>query len=77
MQRIRAPAAAAMLGVSPRSVQAMAARGDLPSAAKIGKVWTFDPATLSRWISDREADVWLRKTACAMRDKARHMLPSH
>ena len=38
---IQAPIAASILGVSIRQVQNMAARGLLPSAAKIGSVWTF------------------------------------
>ncbi|MBS4017466.1 MAG: helix-turn-helix domain-containing protein [Dechloromonas sp.] len=61
-QRIRAEEAAAMLGISHRGVQALAARGDLPGAAKIGTLWTFDPAKLRRFISEREAEC-LRKTS--------------
>jgi hypothetical protein len=48
MKRIRCHDAASLLGVPPRTVQALAARGDLPSAAKVGKVWTFDPLALER-----------------------------
>ena len=38
---IQAPEAARIVGVSVRQIQNMAARGLLPSAAKIGSVWTF------------------------------------
>ncbi|CCJ07032.1 Hypothetical protein BN69_1581 [Methylocystis sp. SC2] len=38
-----------MLGVSRRGVHALAARGDLPGAAKIGAIWTFDPQRLKRY----------------------------
>jgi hypothetical protein len=34
----------------------MAQRGQLPGAAKIGKVWTFDPAKLRRFIEEKEAE---------------------
>lgn len=52
-ERIRAPAAAAILGVEVRTVQALAARGELPGAAKIGKLWTFDEPALRQWLKDR------------------------
>lgn len=52
-ERIRVAAAAAILGVEPRTVQALAARGDLPGAAKIGGLWTFDEAALRAWIKER------------------------
>jgi hypothetical protein len=35
---------------SKRALQAMAARGDIPSAGKVGALWTFDPVILGRWI---------------------------
>jgi hypothetical protein len=44
-----------MLGVTARTVQNLAARGELPSAAKIGKVWTFDPAKLVKFINAQES----------------------
>jgi hypothetical protein len=55
-RRIRSDAAAAMLGLTARGVQSMASRGDLPGAAKIGKVWTFDPAKLRRFIEAKESE---------------------
>lgn len=39
---MRLQAACDAIGLSPRGVQAMAARGEIPGAAKIGRVWTFD-----------------------------------
>jgi excisionase family DNA binding protein len=53
MSRIQTAAAAAILGVTPRTVQNLAKRGELPGAAKIGKVWTFDRAKLLRYIADQ------------------------
>ena len=43
-----------MLGVSRRTTQEMAARGELPGAAKIGDVWTFDPDALASFARERE-----------------------
>jgi excisionase family DNA binding protein len=60
-ERIRAHVAAGILGVEVRTVQALAARGDLPGAAKIGGLWTFDEAALRQWIKEREAKPDLRK----------------
>ncbi|WP_374545043.1 helix-turn-helix domain-containing protein [Rhodoblastus sp.] len=54
--RIQTKAAASMLGISPRSVQCLAAQGLLPGAAKIGKVWTFDRVKLARYIAAQEAE---------------------
>lgn len=54
-ERIRAKIAADITGLSVRAVQAMAARGELPGAAKLGKVWTFDEARLRAWVRQREA----------------------
>jgi hypothetical protein len=54
-ERIQAPAAADILGVSLRKTQYMAAQGKLPGAAKIGQEWTFDPDKLRAFIRDREA----------------------
>ena len=56
MPRIRSDVAAEMLGITARGVQAMAARGDLPGAAKIGKVWTFDRDKLDRYVAAKEME---------------------
>lgn len=52
-ERIRANRAAVILGVEIRTVQALALRGELPNAAKIGGVWTFDEAALRNYIKER------------------------
>ena len=43
-------------GLSRRTVQAMASRGQIPGAAKFGKLWTFDRMKLARWIRDKERE---------------------
>lgn len=55
-ERIPATAAAALLGSPLRTVQAMAARGELPSAARIFGRWTFNEAALRNWLHDREEE---------------------
>lgn len=52
-ERIRANRAAAILGVNKRTIQAMALRGDLPRAARIGGLWTFEEAALRDYIEAR------------------------
>ncbi|MBZ9939195.1 helix-turn-helix domain-containing protein [Mesorhizobium sp. BR1-1-16] len=54
-ERVRAPVAATILGIEVRTVQALAARGELPGAAKVGKLWTFDETALRLWIKERSA----------------------
>lgn len=60
MSRVRLQAACDATGLTPRGVQAMAARGEIPGAAKIGRVWTFDADKLARWIRAREQATWQR-----------------
>jgi excisionase family DNA binding protein len=52
-ERVRVDDAASILGISGRTVQALAARGEIPGAAKIGGLWTFDEAALRLWIRER------------------------
>lgn len=61
-ERIQSHQARAILGVSLRSVQNLAAGGVLPSAAKYARDWTFDEAALRRYVTEREQ---------ATRDKAK------
>ena len=53
--RIRVAEVACMLGIGVRCVQQMAATGRLPGAARIGKLWTFDPAKIRAYLADAEA----------------------
>jgi excisionase family DNA binding protein len=56
-RRIQSSDAAMMLGVSRRTTQEMAARGELPGAARIGGIWTFDPDALAGFVRERECAV--------------------
>jgi excisionase family DNA binding protein len=53
-RRIRLKEAADALGATVRHVQSLVARGDLPGAARVGKLWTFDVRKLERYIAKRE-----------------------
>lgn len=55
-ERVQTPAAAAIIGLKVRQIQSLAARGEIPGAAKLGSLWTFDLAKLRRWITSREAE---------------------
>jgi predicted DNA-binding transcriptional regulator AlpA len=46
-----------ILGRPKRVIQYLAARGDIPSAMKVGRVWTFREAAVRSWIAEREARV--------------------
>jgi len=50
--------AVAIIGYPARTVQAMAAAGRIPGAAKPGRRWTFDLDVLRRWIKQEEKKRW-------------------
>lgn len=52
-ERVSSARVAEILGVPLRTVQSLTACGDLP-AAKIGKRWTYDEATVRHWVKERE-----------------------
>ena len=54
-ERVPIERASSILGVPPRTVQALAARGEIPAAAKIGRRWTFDLAALRGYVKFRES----------------------
>jgi excisionase family DNA binding protein len=54
--RIQSRAAAAILGVSQRTIQSLAIAGELPGAARIGGTWTFDAEKLTAFVKQRERD---------------------
>lgn len=56
-ERIQSLRVAMILGVTTRKVQEMAARGELPSAARIGRRWTFNEAAVRRWLQQQEMTV--------------------
>jgi hypothetical protein len=49
-----------ILGLKRRHIQQMAARGELPGAAKFGRVWTFDVEKLRAKVRNQEDKSWLR-----------------
>lgn len=65
MERARVEYVMDKTGLSRRTVQAMAARGEIPGAAKFGKLWTFDRMKLARWIHDKEQECLRTSTSAA------------
>jgi ribosomal protein S14 len=61
-ERIVVEDAMLILGLSRRTIQEMAQRGEIPGAAKFGgrRRWTFDVAQLRAMIADREQETWQR-----------------
>lgn len=57
-ERVKVQRVSEITGMSRRQVQAMAAGGKIPSAAQLGKQWTFDEARVRIWIRAREKAVW-------------------
>jgi hypothetical protein len=53
-ERIRTGRAVEILGIPLRSVQNLAVKGELPSAAKYERNWTFNEAELRRYVAERE-----------------------
>ena len=53
-ERIRLSEAAEILGATQRTVQALALRGQIPGASKLGGLWYFDEAAFRKWMKDGE-----------------------
>jgi excisionase family DNA binding protein len=55
-ERIFVEEVAAIFGVPLRTAQMMAARGELPSAVKIGRRWSFNEIAIRGWLTRREIE---------------------
>ncbi len=55
-ERIKAGRVAEMTGLSLRSIQKMAPK--IPSAARLGKLWTFREDAVRRWVANKEEETW-------------------
>ena len=65
-ERILIGEAVAILGVAERTVRAMAQRGEIPGAGKIGRSWTFNIEKLRAYVGRREAEAYqgAKRSAC-------------
>ncbi|EHL97188.1 hypothetical protein HMPREF9946_04396 [Acetobacteraceae bacterium AT-5844] len=61
--RVRANWVAIETTLSVRKVQERAAAGQIPGAAKLGGVWTFDPIKVREWIAAEERKAWRGRLA--------------
>jgi hypothetical protein len=72
--------ATAIIGLPIRTVQEMAARAEIPGAAKFGRRWTFDIAKLRRFVELREQKVcldaaqWRRPVATGIAAYSMHVI---
>ena len=57
-ERITIDEARPLIGLPTRTVQAMAARGEIPGATKFRRRWTFDRSKLEGWIAQKETETW-------------------
>jgi predicted DNA-binding transcriptional regulator AlpA len=55
-ERIRVPRVAEITGLSIRSVQIKAIRGEIPSAAQFGRSWTFNERAVREWVAAKEKE---------------------
>jgi phage terminase Nu1 subunit (DNA packaging protein) len=72
-ERIRVRRVAEITGLSIRSVQIRAIRGEVPSAAQFGKTWTFNERAVREWVAAKENEV-VRKAEWA-RDLMKSLRP--
>jgi hypothetical protein len=56
-ERVMIERAIQIVGLPAKTVRAMALRGEIPGAARIGKRWTFDVEGLQGWIAQKENEV--------------------
>ena len=61
-KRWRTEQVALETGLSVRTIQSMARRGDIPGAARLGHQWTFDVVKLQRWIKQGEIESCKKQT---------------
>ncbi|WP_036010563.1 helix-turn-helix domain-containing protein [Bradyrhizobium yuanmingense] len=59
-KRVKIAQAVSILGLEPRTVRDMAARGEIPGAAKPRGIWTFDAALLDQYNQARETEICQR-----------------
>jgi excisionase family DNA binding protein len=57
-ERVKVEGAMLILGVERRTVQKMAQRGELPGAALMGRLWTFDKEKLHGYVRNKESERW-------------------
>jgi len=61
-ERVKSDVVASITGYSIRQVQELAGAGKIPSAAKLGAEWTFDPARVRKWVRLKEREIECRIT---------------
>src|SRR5947209_6027680 len=57
-ERVKMAAAVVITGEDVRTLQALAAAGRIPGAAKLSRNWSFDEAKLRAWVRGKERERW-------------------
>jgi hypothetical protein len=58
VERVTINVAESILGLKRRNIQAKSARGEIPGAAKIGGLWTYNLAKLRGYVEQEEERQW-------------------
>lgn len=66
-ERVKSDVVASITGYSIRQVQELAGAGKIPSAAKLGAEWTFDPVRVRKWVRLKEREIECRQTSISAR----------
>ena len=61
-KRCKIAGAVSRLAEAERTIRDMAARGEIPGAAKIRGVWSFDIALLDAFVAEKERQAWQNAT---------------
>lgn len=62
-ERVRIDFVCELTGMQRRHAQLMAKRGEIPSAARYGRLWTFHGPTVKQWAKKQEEKSWQTKTS--------------
>lgn len=61
-KRCKMAGAVSRLAEAERTIRDMAARGEIPGAAKMRGVWSFDIALLDAFVAEKERQTWQNAT---------------
>jgi hypothetical protein len=57
-ERVTIDVAESILGLKRRNIESKSDRGEIPGAVKLGRLWTYDPVRLRRYVKQEEERQW-------------------
>jgi predicted DNA-binding transcriptional regulator AlpA len=60
--RVRLDFVCEITGMQRRHAQQMAKKGQIPSAARYGRLWTFNRQIVTEWAAEKERATWQTRT---------------